>query len=205
MAGETIARDVAARLGFDARDADVLATLVRHHLLLIDTATRRDLDDPATVGAVAEAVGSAGTLELLHALTEADALATGPAAWSAWRGGLVADLVERVAARLAGQRCPTAAAPPSPTAEQERLADRGRPHRRPGPGPARRAEPPAEDADPSAAAGPEPVGVELLIAVPDQPGVLARRRRGPGPAPAHRPRRRPAPRSTPSARARSCC
>lgn len=77
VAGETIARDVAVRVGFDTRDIDVLGTLVRHHLLLIDTATRRDLDDPATVRAVAGAVGSVGTLEILHALTEADALATG--------------------------------------------------------------------------------------------------------------------------------
>lgn len=113
VAGETIARDVAARLGFDARDTTVIATLVRHHLLLVETATRRDLDDPATVGAVAEAVGSTRTLELLHALTEADALATGPAAWSAWRGGLVADLVKRVAARLAGSPTPRPAAPVS--------------------------------------------------------------------------------------------
>lgn len=86
VAGEIIARDVAARIGFDRADVAVLSTLVRHHLLLIDTATRRDLEDPATVRSVAEAVGSQGTLELLHALTEADALATGPAAWSSWRG-----------------------------------------------------------------------------------------------------------------------
>jgi len=47
--------------------------LVRHHLLLIDTATRRDLDDPETVRTVAEAVRDTSTLELLAALTEADA------------------------------------------------------------------------------------------------------------------------------------
>lgn len=58
VAGETIARDVALRVGFDAQDVAVLGALVRHHLLLIDTATRRDLDDPATVKAVAEAVGT---------------------------------------------------------------------------------------------------------------------------------------------------
>ena len=121
VAGEIIARDVAARIGFDRADVAVLATLVRHHLLLIDTATRRDLEDPATVRSVAEAVGSQGTLELLHALTEADALATGPAAWSSWRGSLVADLVKRVAAVLAGD-APEEPEAAAPTAEQERLA-----------------------------------------------------------------------------------
>lgn len=158
VAGETIARDMALRVGFDTEDVAVLGVLVRHHLLLIDTATRRDLDDPATVRAVAEAVGSPGTLEILHALTEADALATGPAAWSAWRGSLVADLVARVAAVLRG-------APPAvteleiPTTEQERLAVEA----------LRTGEPvlalharQEEDA----------VGVELVVAVPDQPGVL---------------------------------
>ncbi|MEU9122189.1 [protein-PII] uridylyltransferase [Streptomyces sp. NPDC048506] len=170
VAGETIARDMAARLGFDARDTAVIATLVRHHLLLVETATRRDLDDPETVGAVAEAVGSTGTLELLHALTEADALATGPAAWSAWRGGLVADLVKRVAARLAGEPEPEVRGADGPTAEQERLAiEAGRTG-----GPVlalhTRAEPPARAEDEAPAQ--EPVGVELLIAVPDQPGVL---------------------------------
>ncbi len=84
VAGEIVARDIATRIGFDRADVGVIATLVRHHLLLVETATRRDLDDPATVRSVADAVKATGTLELLHALTEADALATGPAAWSTW-------------------------------------------------------------------------------------------------------------------------
>ncbi|MFI1015654.1 [protein-PII] uridylyltransferase [Streptomyces sp. NPDC020965] len=165
VAGETIARDTAARIGFDRTDAAVVATLVRHHLLLVETATRRDLDDPSTVRSVAAAVGSTGTLELLHALTEADALATGPAAWSAWRAALVADLVRRVAAVFAGR---PADEPPSaaPDAEQERLAVEAL--RTGGPVLSLRA-----DAEPRQQEGePEPVGVELLIALPDRPGVL---------------------------------
>ncbi|MFI1442583.1 [protein-PII] uridylyltransferase [Streptomyces fructofermentans] len=168
VAGEIIARDVAARIGFDRADVAVLATLVRHHLLLVETATRRDLEDPATVRSVAEAVGSQGTLELLHALTEADALATGPAAWSSWRGSLVADLVKRVSAVLAGD-APEEPEAAAPTAEQERLAIEA--VRTGGPVLALRAqtEPPSDE-EPSG--DPEPLGVELLIAVPDQEGVL---------------------------------
>ncbi|MBI0294527.1 [protein-PII] uridylyltransferase [Streptomyces sp. PRKS01-29] len=184
VAGETIARDVAARIGFDRADVAVLATLVRHHLLLVETATRRDLDDPATVRSVAEAVGSATTLELLHALTEADALATGPAAWSAWRGSLVADLVKRVSAVLAGEPADDWSTPQQTTAEQERLAVEA--WRTGGPVLALHARsealPPGEtglltdapEGPPEEGpTGPEPIGVELLIAVPDQPGVLA--------------------------------
>ncbi|MET9052603.1 [protein-PII] uridylyltransferase [Streptomyces bacillaris] len=165
VAGEVIARDMATRIGFDQHDVGVIATLVRHHLLLVETATRRDLDDPATVRSVAEAVSSTSTLELLHALTEADALATGPAAWSAWRASLVADLVKRVAAVLAGEE-PEETEEGAPGAEHERLAIEalrtGEPvltlHSRP--------EEPAGDGEV------EPVGVELLIALPDRPGVL---------------------------------
>ncbi|OKJ57679.1 [protein-PII] uridylyltransferase [Streptomyces sp. CB02115] len=165
VAGEVIARDMATRIGFDKHDVGVIATLVRHHLLLVETATRRDLDDPSTVRSVAEAVSSASTLELLHALTEADALATGPAAWSSWRASLVTDLVKRVAAVLAGES-PEEPEEAAPSAEHERLAVEalrtGEPvlalHTRP--------EEPAGDGEV------EPVGVELLIALPDRPGVL---------------------------------
>ncbi|MFE6335724.1 [protein-PII] uridylyltransferase, partial [Streptomyces sp. NPDC057798] len=168
VAGEIIARDVAARIGFDREEVAVLATLVRHHLLLVDTATRRDLEDPATVRSVADAVGSQSTLELLHALTEADALATGPAAWSSWRGSLVTDLVKRVSAVLAGDATeePEAAAP---TAEQERLAIEAVATGSPVLALRAQTEPPTDE---QPTGDPEPLGVELLIAVPDQPGVL---------------------------------
>jgi [protein-PII] uridylyltransferase len=73
-----------------------VARVVRHHLLLIDAATSRDLDDPSTIEAVALAVGDVSTLEVLAVLTEADALATGPKAWSPWRKQLVETLVEQV-------------------------------------------------------------------------------------------------------------
>ncbi|MFF7068782.1 [protein-PII] uridylyltransferase [Streptomyces pseudovenezuelae] len=168
VAGEIIAKDVATRIGFDRDDVAVLAALVRHHLLLVDTATRRDLEDPATLRSVAEAVGSQGTLELLHALTEADALATGPAAWSSWRGSLVADLVKRVSAVLAGD-APDEPEAAAPTAEQERLAIEAIATGGPVLSLRAQTEPPA-DAQPSG--DPEPLGVELVIAVPDQPGVL---------------------------------
>ncbi|MFF3917137.1 [protein-PII] uridylyltransferase [Streptomyces sp. NPDC001852] len=166
VAGGIIAKDVAARIGFDRADVEVLCALVRHHLLLIETATRRDLDDPATVRSVAEAVGSQSTLELLHALTEADALATGPAAWSSWRGSLVTDLVRRVSAVLAGD-APDEPEPAAPTAEHERLAIEA--YRTGGPVLALRAQ--TEPVSDEEASG-EPLGVELVIAVPDQPAVL---------------------------------
>lgn len=168
VAGEIIVKDVAARIGFDRDDVTVLSTLVLHHLLLVETATRRDLEDPATVRSVAEAVGTQGTLELLHALTEADALATGPAAWSSWRGSLVADLVKRVGAVLAGDD-PAEPEAAAPTAEQERLAIEAIATGSPVLALRAQTEPPAEEQSPG---DPEPLGVELLIAVPDQPGVL---------------------------------
>ncbi|MET8710371.1 [protein-PII] uridylyltransferase [Streptomyces californicus] len=165
VAGEVIARDMATRIGFDQQDVGVVATLVRHHLLLVETATRRDLDDPATVQAVAAAVGSASTLELLHALTEADALATGPAAWSTWRASLVADLVKRVTAVLAGE-LPDEPVEDAPGTEHERLAVEAL--RTGGPVLTLHTRTEEPDGDGEVA----PVGVELLIALPDRPGVL---------------------------------
>jgi [protein-PII] uridylyltransferase len=75
-------------------------------------ASRRDLDDAATIELVAAAVGSVSFLRLLTALTEADAKATGPAAWSPWKAELVRTLVDRVEARLRGEPTP---APPTPS------------------------------------------------------------------------------------------
>jgi [protein-PII] uridylyltransferase len=93
-AGVELVDTVMARMGFDAADSAVIADMVRFHLLLPETATRRDLSDPRTASNVAEAVGTVTTLELLQALTEADSRATGPAAWSSWKQSLIDQLVQ---------------------------------------------------------------------------------------------------------------
>jgi len=92
---------VAGRMGYPADEIAVLVAMCEHHLLLPDVATRRDVDDDSTVTFVAEQVGSARVLKLLDALTEADSIATGPAAWSRWKAGLVRDLVHRADSMLA--------------------------------------------------------------------------------------------------------
>src|SRR5581483_6913928 len=116
-AGVEIVPKVAARWGLPEPDIATLVTMVREHLTLPDVATRRDLDDPATVHAVVAAVGDRGMLDLLHALTEADALATGPAAWGDWKARLIDDLVRRTAKVLAGE--PAASGSPL---DEEQLA-----------------------------------------------------------------------------------
>ena len=112
--GVQMMKVIGARLGFPSADVEVLVNLVRHHLLLPDVATSRDLDDPATIESVAVAVGDRDTLELLAALTEADALATGPSAWGPWKAGLIDDLVGRTARWLEGHHAPEPPALPAP-------------------------------------------------------------------------------------------
>jgi [protein-PII] uridylyltransferase len=96
VAGAAVAAQVCRRVGFSAEAVSQVRRLVREHLLLVVTATTRDLSDPATVARVVERVGDTATLDLLLALTEADARATAPSAWTSWRSGLVADLARRV-------------------------------------------------------------------------------------------------------------
>jgi [protein-PII] uridylyltransferase len=145
-----IVRDLAPRLGFPPEDVEVLVTLVRHHLLLPDTALRRDLTDPNTTAAVVEAVGTVEVLDLLAALTEADALATGPAAWTPWRVELIATLVEATRQVLHGR-------PALPTsglsAEERALAVSGVLEVRVG--------------------APAPSGTPVTVVSPDRVGLLA--------------------------------
>lgn len=119
VVGIGIAEKLAPHMGFDDADSAVLVSLVAHHLLLPDTATRRDLNDPMTVQTVVDAVGNTDSLQLLHALTIADAAATGPAAWSDWKKKLIDDLVLRTEAALGGRRMPS---DPGLTDEQLQLA-----------------------------------------------------------------------------------
>jgi [protein-PII] uridylyltransferase len=102
-AGIDLIATIGPRMGYPDDEVAVLVDLCRHHLLLPEVATRRDLSDPGTISAVAAAVDSVEFLDLLVALTEADSIATGPFTWNSWRAGLLADLVERTTAVLRGQ------------------------------------------------------------------------------------------------------
>src|SRR4029078_189137 len=84
LPGARLAATAARRLGLDESDVEVVELLIREHLTLIDLATRRDPSDRGTISAVIDAVtGRRDVLELLRALTEADACAVGAAAWTA--------------------------------------------------------------------------------------------------------------------------
>jgi [protein-PII] uridylyltransferase len=102
VVGCELVRTMATRMGFPPADVDDLVAMVEHHLLLPDVASRRDLNDPATITAVAKAVETPQRLHLLAALTEGDSLATGASAWSTWKAGLVEQLVDKVEQVLAG-------------------------------------------------------------------------------------------------------
>jgi [protein-PII] uridylyltransferase len=146
VTGEVVARDVSRRMGLPEADVGLVASAVRHHLLLPMVATRRDLDDPVTVKQVAALVPSRALLELLHALAISDGLATGPAAWNDWKARLVADLVRRVAAVLAGQPRPQ----PAPLRDDQLTL--------------------------AAGGGPAATvcGAEVTVVAPDRPGLLWR-------------------------------
>ena len=146
VTGEVVARDVSRRMGLPEPDVELVAAAVRHHLLLPQVAPRRDLDDPATVKRVAALVPSRVLLELLHALSISDGLATGPAAWNDWKATLVADLVRRVGAVLSGEAMP---APGPLRSDQLELAADG------GPAATMR-------------------GSEVTVVAPDRPGLLWR-------------------------------
>ena len=84
------------RMRLPSHTRDLALFLVAEHLLLSDTATRRDLDDDDLVLDVASRVGDPERLAALYLLTLADALATGPLAWTPWRATLVRELVAKV-------------------------------------------------------------------------------------------------------------
>jgi [protein-PII] uridylyltransferase len=146
--GVRMLAEIGARMGLDDHDTAVLVALCRHHLLLADVATRRDIDDTATIDGVATALGSRAVLELLAALTEADSLATGPAAWSDWKAGLVRALVSRVDHVLGGGEAHEVA-DEFPAAEQRALLVAG---------------------EQTVSA----VGDRLTVVTPDRPGLFSR-------------------------------
>ncbi len=117
--GAGLAESACARLGITGARAARLVNAVRLHLLIPETATRRDVDDPVVIGQLADAVGDPATLRLLFLLAIADARATGPGMWTEWKAALVRTLFARVAAEFARRAAETGPT----TARSRRLAE----------------------------------------------------------------------------------
>ena len=90
--GAELARGILGRLHFSDPDIDTIAFLIREHLLLVNTATHRDLNDEKIVVQCAREIGDADRLKMLYLLTVADSRATGPKAWNDWIAVLFKEL-----------------------------------------------------------------------------------------------------------------
>lgn len=92
MAGERIARVLCPRFGLSREESETVAWLVRHHLLMSETAQTRDLNDFKTILDFVAIVQSPERLKLLLILTVADIRAVGPGVWNGWKGQLLRTL-----------------------------------------------------------------------------------------------------------------
>jgi [protein-PII] uridylyltransferase len=90
--GAAIAQSLCPRLGLSANDTAAVAWLVKNHLVMSDTAQRRDVSDPKTVRDFVDMVQSPEMLRLLLVLTVADIRAVGPGVWNGWKGQLLREL-----------------------------------------------------------------------------------------------------------------
>ncbi|GAN53931.1 PII uridylyl-transferase [Tanticharoenia sakaeratensis NBRC 103193] len=100
--GSEVATEVCPGLGLDSEETDTVSWLVLHHLLLSQTAFRRDIDDPRTILDLADTIQSPERLRLLLLLTIADMRAVSPKVWNAWKATLLRELYTRVAEVLEG-------------------------------------------------------------------------------------------------------
>jgi [protein-PII] uridylyltransferase len=100
--GAEVATVVGPALGLSAEETEMVSWLVLHHLLLSQTAFKRDIDDPKTILDLVETVQSPERLRLLLILTVADMRAVSPKVWNNWKATLLRELYARVAEVLAG-------------------------------------------------------------------------------------------------------
>ncbi len=102
IAGERIARSLGPRFGLNAEETETTAWLIRHHLLMSETAQMRDLNDFKTILDFTEIVQSPERLKLLIILTVVDIRAVGPGVWNGWKGQLLRTLYSEAEPVLTG-------------------------------------------------------------------------------------------------------
>ncbi len=94
--GAEVVKTILSQKGLQPADVETVMFLVQEHLLLIKTATRRDIYDEETALACARKVKDIERLKMLYLLTVADSIATGPKAWNDWTATLLRDFFLKV-------------------------------------------------------------------------------------------------------------
>ena len=102
IAGAEVARKLCPRFGLSAVDTERVAWLIEQHLVMSNTAQRRDLSDPRTAETFGAIVQTMDRLRLLLAVTVCDIRAVGPGVWNAWKGQLLRNLFWETEVTLGG-------------------------------------------------------------------------------------------------------
>ncbi len=100
--GAELATQIGPTIGLSTEETETVSWLVLHHLLLSQTAFKRDIDDPKTILDLADTIQSPERLKLLLVLTVADMRAVSAKVWNGWKATLLRELYSRVADVLAG-------------------------------------------------------------------------------------------------------
>ena len=102
-AGVSVARKLCPRLGLDAAQTADVAWLIEQHLVMSDTAQRRDLSDRRTIETFAAVAGTIDRLNMLFVLTICDIRAVGPGVWNSWKGELLRTLYQQTELLISGE------------------------------------------------------------------------------------------------------
>ena len=106
--GKAIAEETAARLGCDEQETKMLVFLVHKHLLMANTAFRRDPYDEKVLLPFAKEAGTPEVLRMLLVLTAADIAAVGPGVLTKWKESLLTQLYLRALPVVSGEQDKTA-------------------------------------------------------------------------------------------------
>ncbi|WP_284124137.1 [protein-PII] uridylyltransferase [Parerythrobacter aestuarii] len=98
--GADVAHELCPRFGLSEDETDLVAWLVLQHLLMSNTAQKRDLTDPKTIEDFVAEVQSLERLRHLMILTAVDIRAVGPGTWNSWKGQLLGELYDAAHERL---------------------------------------------------------------------------------------------------------
>ncbi len=104
LAGVAVARKLCPRLGLGPAETETVAWLIENHLVMSDTAQRRDLSDRRTIETFSALVGTLDRLNMLYILTVCDIRAVGPGVWNGWKAELLRALYRETESTIGGEQ-----------------------------------------------------------------------------------------------------